>query len=420
MAGKPTRHGNGWRVRWTDPRDRRVWSHPVIDEKDGRALRAWIEAPPRMNRVRATDDELVYGTWRTGLAPAKLPLAMTFGEWAEKVITNRETLPPTKKRSLARIKNHFADWADLPVDQITRKLLLAKMVELDTKANKGNGMEGGLSHKYRADTLTLVAGLLRDAERAELIKRSPFRADYLAGEPAIKIPSKTNAPRLRTKAQMLIPPTEWAKMMRAAVALDERLTRAKPIDRHLALMMWTMAETGCRISEIHALWVENALVHVPEDAYIVVEFAFQYDADGKKKIRTAPKARSSRVAAITEELAVALAAFVGGRESTDYLFPAPVTKDGWGYESWWRKRWSPMRKLAVEEFGLDPRLKPYPHMTRHMHVTYLLNAGVEMWDVTNNVGHKGMTTTQGYSQNTGQHANRIRTKLTGFGPPGGA
>jgi integrase len=412
MAGKPTRHGNGWRVRWTDPRDKAAWSFPVVDAAEGKALSAWIDS--KHNQVRPTDDELKYHTWRTGEAPRKVS-SHTFGTWSEKVIKNRKLKADTERDHLNGLKNHFSDWTDVPIDQVTRKMLEAKIVDLSVRPSVGNGVTGGLSARTQAGLIVLVAGILRDAEGAELIKRSPFRADPLNALPAIPVPSVVSVPRLRTSAQMLIPLPEWQKMMAAAAALDARMEDWRtPADRHLALFMWVMAETGCRISEIHALWIENVLADNVDDAYVFVEFAFQYENNVKTRGRV--KGGTQRTIPITPDLAAALRKFIGGRDSSEYLFPAPRDADGWSYLPWWRQRWTKMVKLAVREFGLSPTLRPQPHMTRHMHVSHLRNAGAATLDVRRNTGHKSESTTDGYSHADPEQAARIKAKMPDYGP----
>ena len=419
MAGSPTPHGNGWRIKWTNPDTKLRHSHPAIDEDDAKDLRTWLES--HGDRVAKTDPALVRDTWRTGVAPqpGKAYVRWTFGKWAEHSFSKRETLATTEVRYVANAKRHFAEWWDLPIGSITQTMVKDKKEALKETAALVTGRK--LSAKTRAGLIVMVAGLFRDAAMAGIIKRNPFHGDPNAGEGRMKIQSVVSQPRVHTDEQIYVPRTEWQKVLLAAAAFDAGL---RPGWRQTPVALQTMVETGCRAGEFLACQVKHAKIDLAGVSTIDVKVAWRYE--GGRKIRVEPKRGSVRTVAISRELAEALLPFLVNADGTPRspdaaLFPAPYAGDrGWSIASWRKARWQKVIELAKAEFGLDPNLVLRPHGTRHAHITWLLNDGVSKYDVSLNVGHKNTSIIEGvYGRKDNEHAARMAahiTRIGGFGP----
>jgi integrase len=444
VAGNPIQRGGSWQVRWRHPDKslaKRDYSAPVWDKRDGELLRDWLnglmETSPKVkNAAFPDDDEIKYGVFRGGTIPLKVtePEALTFGEYAERLyaakVKAKTILPRTKKRWTQQLRNHAKDWWLLPLPAIDRDRLEAKLLELATKPQIKNP-NLLLSGRTQNTLIVLIASVLKAAHNEGQIPRNLFAADTQGGNPKIKIARAETVERMREDEEIYLPPDEWKKILLAAADIDEaacgRTWIIKPEVRHLheaqtVDMLWLLADTGCRISEIHGLLVRHgrAAIRNLSEPVLPIHVQRQYDERGRP-VEAPPKGGKKGSVAISEDLARRLQKYVGGRELDASLFPSPRRGDaGWVYGHWWNLRWRKTLERAQKVYGLDPVLRPAPHSIRHTTATWLFDAGLESRDVATNHRHIDTTMVETvYGKQSTAQGRRLREAKASFPRPAG-
>lgn len=434
MAGgpvQPARHGKGWRVRWRHPdrslppseRDQQmtVWSL-----NEGRALAAWLYELEPPNSAFAHEPRVRYGVWagRTIVEEGRY----TFGSYATQFVMAKDSLPRTKLAYLRDLKKHVADWWDLPLDSIDREMLEEKIRQLKTTPRvRGTDKEPvTLALKTQATYIAKIAGVFAAAVREGKITRTPFAADTDKSKPKIKIKDFNKIPRRRKNDEIYIPFDEWLKILRAAADLDLQRSRDVWIteaDRHLherqtVDMLWLLAETGCRISEIHGLLVRHGKA-AQRNGILPIEVQRQYDEHMRPQEALPKGGEVGEVVIASKELLARLQTYVEGRDINASLFPAPKRGDaGWLYSSWWDGRWSKVLELARSRYHLAEILNPVPHSIRHCNLTWLRDAGLDLADLVVAGRWKDSKMFEAvYGRQTAAQVERIRNAKANFPRP---
>lgn len=410
MAGKIEPHGTGWRVRWVHPDLKRRFSYPLEDPDEAKRFKRYLEACG--DRVHRNDPALVDGSWdplrETGSA------VPTFGEYFDLRNKVRDADAKSKKQVRARVRTHFLDWWDIPINEITRAMLDAKIAEMKGAKKATHSNLNG--YAYAPNTLfkrlSDVKAIFRAAEREKLIRVSPFVGDTMREIPEIKLGKITGAteqPRLRQDHELYIPEGQWQRLMTAADAIDKT--------GQLADMLWLMGESALRIGEVLALRVHSVIAD-PAFPHIKIDLARRLDENGKVEDRS-PKANSKGQVPIPLELARHLdRVYVTDRPLGAALFRAPQRGDkGWTHNTWYRYRWQKLLRIAREKYGLDPSLLIYPHATRMTAITRLMELGLTPRDTQQVARHRRLETTEGYDRaKAGGWAERAREKQGLFTP----
>lgn len=158
------------------------------------------------------------------------------------------------------------------------------------------------------------------------------------------------------------------------LSLEEELAfinQAYQESGRMGLMMQTLLETGCRVSEFIELRVED--VHFAERLIII-----QKGKGGKR-----------REVPIRQDLANQLKIHIHKRKV------GPLFKSRQKPYKYTRQRIGQIVRMVAKNAGINKRI--YPHLLRHTVATKLLNLGMGIAEVQKFLGHEDIATTQLYA-----------------------
>jgi integrase len=418
MAGKPTPHGKGWRVFWKNPLTGTENRHPVWSYDDGMMLKRWLENLDPPNGIDKEDDQIVFGVFRGSSIPAHRRAPQKFGAYAKNLFdASEKSSKKTQIRKWNRIRRHCAEWLDEPIVMIDRKRIKIWMEGLEKTARqpRGETIPQMLAPKTRALIIGHVKEIFAAAEAEKIIGRSPFEREPANGNhDKIYFKSVTNAEGLRRPEQVLISRLEFKKLLKAASEVDalglyKHHVRSDNWHLHetqTADTLWTLMETGCRIGEIHSLEVRQVYVLANNPNPILALEEWQR------------KNRKKAAIPISAELAQHLQKYVIGRPMSARVFPATIRGDsGWDSGTWRNRRWNRLVSIAREKHNLEQVLEPKPHAIRKSTATWLLDGGLQMRDVADNLGNTLEVIENHYAMQSLEQAHKSRHVKTSFPRP---
>ena len=181
-----------------------------------------------------------------------------------------------------------------------------------------------------------------------------------------------------------------AKKIKGAVkrlSLEEELAfinQAYEESGRIGLMMQTLLETGCRVSEFIELRVEDI-------SFLERVITIQKGKGGKR-----------REVPIRKELAKQLKIHIAKRKA------GPLFKSRQKPYKYTRQRIGQIVRSVAQKAAIRKRI--YPHLLRHTVATKLLNLGMGIAEVQKFLGHEDIATTQLYaSMNTSTLRKRFDT-----------
>lgn len=367
MSGKVEKRGDGFRVRWVNPRDGgRYQNTTLASEKDGLLFKAWLAS--KHDEVWPSDLEIVTGSWRRNL-PGLVNRAelMTFGEYAADCIDGRDGIKSaTTIEMYSRLNNGFAEWLDKPLVEITRSVVRAKHEAL---------REAGRAGLSIAVLMSFAAGVMRDALADHLIQHNPFTHNDKGQRQRYKI-AERKAERQKEDDETFL-----------TQAATDALIAAAP-DPQTRMLLHLLLGAGLRIGEALAVRVKHLRLSDPDEWWLHVRRQVTNDGSGRQ-IETEPKRASARPVPLSESLAGMLREYVEGKDREAYVFASPRgINRPWYYSSWLRHRWWPTVEQARREHGLDPSLRVTPHALRHTFISRCYARGVPGFVIAKIVGHE--------------------------------
>ena len=208
---------------------------------------------------------------------------------------------------------------------------------------------------------------LRFLKQSEL---SPERFHAVFGSYDVK--KRSRDPKAREIRKKLFK-FRYQEEIDRAIDGSDKITRQKPRKNSppRVLILRTLYESMVRVSELVSLEVQDVSF---EKAVILVRFA---------------KGGKQRVVPISHALAADLKEHVQNRSQ------GPLFLSSWGHE--YSTRYIQKICKEVSEYcGFVPPVTP--HIFRHSHATYLLNAGVDIAHLQMLLGHSDISTTTIYAR----------------------
>lgn len=254
---------------------------------------------------------------------------------------------------------------DYRLDQIDRTVDAAFIRALESAPrlnNRGNHAGGFLSPKSIRSHHGLLSDLLNMAVIEEKIRSNPCRGARLprAGE--------QNADEAR-----FLTHSEW-----------EAIYKALPENRR-ALPLFLVG-TGLRWSEATALEVRH--VDLDRGTVRVVQAWKKARKGGTRSLGPPKSAKSRRTVMLAAQVVEALRPLVEGQPSNALVFRASRGGAIWG-SSYHYRVWGP---ACVAAGVINPR--PRLHDLRHTHASWLLEQGVSIEQVQDQLGHEHLETTR--------------------------
>jgi integrase len=264
-----------------------------------------------------------------------------------KAYATHPTTFPDNKRMLSR----FAEWADLPLEEITQTMVSNKIVKMAKELGSNNNANKHLTALKAVFSLAVKNG-------------------YLAKNPCVGI--------------AMLPVERKPKIIPERDQVAQVLLLAKPMDRsYLTVVRYTAA----RINEINRLTWDD--VDFERGA---VRLWTNKKKGGNRKYRWVPVINK-----VMESLRYA---YQNRTKNSPYVFtnPTMVERHPANPEKWcyiYRDKFfkTLCRKAGVPEMGY--------HTLRHLTASEMAAKGASLTDIQKVLGHERATTTDGYLQSLG-------------------
>lgn len=366
-----TGQGARWRVRWRENGKRQEQTYSI--EQDAINFRAKVEA---------------YGNqWPPGEDPRPTAPAdrLTFAEWAEQAITQRERANERTKADYRRdLERHLIPMlGHLPVDDISEENATAWLA--DRRA-------AGLSDKTVRNLHGFASSIMADAlsHYPPLCRRNPF-AQRIGKRAAVKV-----------EEMVFLTPPEFASVLNR-------------VREEYAPLIRFLAGTGLRFGEATALQVRDVDL-LGKRKTVTVTKAWKRTGSSEYVVGEPKTSRSRRTLSLSSELVEMLIPLVASRKGSELLFCGPhglrlphseVYKRGWApavararvcdacYEPQRTKRNPNERPRIPKHCDCDGVLEKRPriHDLRHSWVSWMIAEDLELPIISRRAGHSSITIT---------------------------
>lgn len=188
------------------------------------------------------------------------------------------------------------------------------------------------------------------------------------------------------------------------------------VPEHNKIAYQFLISTGLRLGEMTALFVEDFLEGAQVPSVRVMK---SYQQENGQWVIGPPKTpESRRTVSLAPSTTRALQEHTKGRLPDDQLFTGRKGTLGPSHRTW-QRTWNDAVRLAKEHDKL--RKAPRIHDLRHSHASLMIEASMNLFDLSKRLGHKSVQTTTGiYGHLTpGAHfkaANLMENILTGQPP----
>jgi integrase len=267
-----------------------------------------------------------------------------FGEQAERWLDSRVVEQRTLRDYWGTYRNHIQpDWEDVP---------LGKISQIEVEAWLRRKLADGLSPRNGQKCLVFMGAVFKSAIKERLVSVNPIEG---------------------------IRPPRSAKRPPAFLTREQATELVEAFAGRDALMVDLMLHTGLRWGEAAGLRWDA--VDFGRGQLTVAGVVTQ-----EGRWRDYPKSkRSNRTVPVPGRLRVALAEVGAAR---GYVFPA---SEGGHllYSNWLRRNWHPV----VEKLDFKVNV----HMLRHTYASWLVQAGVSLFEVQALMGHESYETTMIYA-----------------------
>lgn len=313
----------------------------------------WAREQERMVRLGGYRDPAV----------GRQPLGLFAADWWAARVAEPTTLATDRGRLDRHVLPEFGSW---PLKSITTTAVQSWVKRLT---------RGGLAPATARSCFNLLAGILESARKDGLVRDNPCRGVDLPPVPA-------HGETYLTRGQV-----------------DAVASRMEPFD---AAVVYTLAYTGLRWGELAGLHAGrlDLLGRRVTVAETMTEIA------GDRRVKAYPKSRVRRTVPLPSMLVDVLAAHLGvaparltGSCGVDHLDGKPCrggqlvfrpTSGALSRHSWGRGRFHPARVAAGVEHARV-------HDLRHTYASWLVQDGVNLYEVSRVLGHASIVTTQRYA-----------------------
>jgi integrase len=344
----------GYRIRWRVPGESQQQCFSHLNQQVVRSMRAQIEALGHC--IRDDDPRVTSLSLVNGHEPSSSLAVPTFGDACREYIR-------TRANASSRTRHRYTRYLELHLTSLERR-------RLDRiKADEITALVNDLRAVPLADsTINGIHGLI-----AGVYKRENARGT-ISVNPATERRDERGIKRRRKWEDKFLTQQEY-----------DLLARFFPPE--IATYCEVLIGTGMRWGEVAVL--EVADLDLGDKPVIRVTKTLHIDEHNRMHVNPA-KAGSERTLIIDADLARLLRKHVLGRQEHDLVFPAPRTGGFMLYGTWHAKWWMP----AVKQAKLAGLRKPVtPHVLRHSHGAWYLDACGDLYKVMRRLGHHGIQMT---------------------------
>jgi integrase len=341
-----------WQIRWRVPGEVKVQSFTHPDRSLVANMKAQIES--RGHRLRGDDPRILDLSLVTGERSEPSSVVPTFDAACRSYIATRgKANARTKHRYLRYLELHLQALARKPLDRITSDMITELVLACRAK---------GLAET----TINGVHGLVAGVFKREVARGS------IARNPALEGRQERAIHRTRVWRDKFLTHTEYDIL-------------ARKLDPFIYEFCEVLIGTGMRWGEVAALRVED--LRLDKDPAIFVTRTLHFDQRGTVEVHGC-KAGSERTLVIDHDLAAMLRKRTFGKPGHALVFPSkrglPMRYSTW-YGYWTRS------VKAARAAGLG---KPVtPHVLRHTHGAWLLDATGNLLEVSRRLGHASIKMT---------------------------
>jgi integrase len=352
MAEPRQRDSGRWQARYRTADGRELSAGMFTRKSDARRAGNIAEAASRK------------ASWRDPSAP--MP---TWGEWCEEWWPTRAIEPDTSSEQSMVNKNIAPDWANVPLDRITRHAVQAWATQLVTRNNGTEDKPYTLKPASARRILNLFVSSLSSAVDKELIDANPA--------------TRIKLPPVAKGREVFLTREQYAAIRSKVLRQADRAT------------LDFLVGTGIR-------WGELAGLHVAQlDITAGVVTISNVLSNQGKEIKPYPKGKHQRSIPVRPWSVVELIMATGhepcGVKHRDGRCPGPLAfpaaRGGAQSDRNFSQR---VLAPALEDAGLG-HLGATLHDLRHTYASWLVQAGVSLSRIAQLLGHASITTTEIYA-----------------------
>lgn len=383
MAGKPTKHGRKWVVRWWYRNVR--WSLGEEFEDDAWLLSNYLTALG--DALLPEDPRLTEKRYLRGDVFESKPAPRSFLEAAQQYANTKTWADARDRNFKTTLRNHYADWADFPVELLTDDHLNEKWKALGektwqaspksepkpyTRNSKINIMEVGL----QVLTFAHARGMMGD-------KPNPAKSPYLSFNRTMTRPA-TRFPFRQAEFEAILDRLEETCPTAGRFAVTEHQNRD---------IAATMACLGVRIGEVLALAISD--VDLEEMTVYVSHIKERGDGGGRRRGHKSGEHKPPRPIGVDADFCEFILPYIEGRPSDAPLFPGVMLGKFQHPDEWRSTIWTPTVKALQAEGLIRPHIDTVPHVMRYL-MTAWFKKVTQGRIVSDRLGHSSEKTTNIY------------------------
>lgn len=263
--------------------------------------------------------------------------------------------PGTVRRYEGYIKNHFENIGNIPVDTLTSADMIRWVKYMLAK---------GLRPKTISNVHGFIHGVVQTAVELKHRDDNPCHGRYL-------------------------PDDDATEDKNTFLTMEEFRAILQHVPTHNQSAMSFLIATGLRIGEMTALTPGDLLLDAAVPSVRITKS--HQEGDEEAWVVGPPKTpESRRTVSLPPSTVTALRAVVKNLGPTDQIFTSRPHTTGAAHRTW-QRTWENAVKKAQDSDGLHK--KPRIHDLRHSHASLMIEAGMNLFELSKRLGHKNVETT---------------------------
>jgi len=338
-------------------KDGRVTSYRVVwRDKNGKKMHQSVQDENSALQWKALLEQVDHDTKSAEMAlirqNSKSPTMYTLAdEHMDLLIVS----PGTVRRYKGYVKNHFEKIGPIPVDTLTSADMIRWVKYMLAK---------GLAPKTISNVHGFIHGVVQTAVELKHRADNPCHGRYL-------------------------PEDDSTEDKNTFLTMDEFRSILQYVPAHNQAAMSFLISTGLRLGEMTALTKNDLLLDAAVPSVRITK-SYQEGEDEPWVVGPPKTPESRRTVSLPPSTVTALRELVKGLRPGEQVLTSREDATGAAHRTW-QRTWENAVKLARKKDGLHK--KPRIHDLRHSHASLMIEAGMNLFELSKRLGHKNVETT---------------------------